>query len=115
MDYEKIRFYIGLAALAFLALFCTGCVTNGNAVAGDTFAAGQLEATIRELDRTTADSRKRIEDVISASRNLGDGIDRLEYLFTEYEREVRKLQTEIERIRDKAEAESKMDSDTGAS
>lgn len=76
---------------------------TGESFCRDSYAAGKLEATVKELDRTTSDSRERIRDAVKASRSIEDGIERIEFLFGKYEQEVARLQNEIDRIRAQAE------------
>ena len=76
---------------------------TGESFCRDSYAAGKLEATVKELDRTTSDSRERIRNAVKASRSIEDGIDRIEFLFGKYEQEVARLQNEIDRIRAQAE------------
>lgn len=99
---------------AFACIFLCSCVSTGkygdsNIVAGNSRAVGRLEATIEALDRTVADSRERVAAVIATSRDVENGIDRLEYLFRCYEREVVGLQREIDRIRGKASESEGLD------
>lgn len=76
---------------------------TGESFCRDSYAAGKLEATVKELDRTTSDSRERIRNAVKASRSIEDGIERIEFLFGKYEQEVARLQNEIDRIRVQAE------------
>ena len=93
---------IALAALAF-SCQSAGIPADSEVVAGNSRAAGQLEATVASLDRTVADSRERIGRVLLTGRSIEDGIVRLEYLFECYEREVVLLQLEVDAIRRQAE------------
>ena len=77
-------------------------------------AAGKLEATISALDGTVNSSRERIEHIIKTSRNIADGIERLEYLFKQYASEVNRLLNEVDAIRNKAEIQSKNNMDCGS-
>ena len=93
-----------------ITLFGAGCQSarlsgdDAGLVAASARAAGRLEGTVKELDRTITDSRERIGIVVRASERITDGIDRLEYLFGEYEQEVGRLLDEIDRIRGEAES-----------
>lgn len=98
---SKILFGATILIAAFAS--CASTPTDGDIVAGNSRAAGQLEATVASLDRTIAASRERIGTVIDASRGIEDGIVRLEYLFGCYEREVIELQREIDAIRAQAQ------------
>ena len=88
----------------FAVLF-SGCCTCGKlradaqtVVSGNSFAAGRLEATVTALNGTVADSRERIANIIKTSRGITDGVERIEYLFEQYESEVERILGEIERI-----------------
>lgn len=102
--FKKISF-MSVFFLCF-CLFCTGCrsteITHTDIVDGNSRTAGKLEATVNALDGATSSSRERIGKLIETSRSIEDGIDRLEYLFAGYEREVERLQCDIERIRKEA-------------
>lgn len=76
---------------------------TGESFCRDSYAAGKLETTVKELDRTTSDSRERIRNAVKTSRSIEDGIERIEFLFGKYEQEVARLQNEIDRIRAQAE------------
>lgn len=96
--------YIPVIIVSLLLLAsCASTPTDGDVVAGNSRAVGQLEATVEALDRTTASSRERISAVIDSSRSIEDGIGRLEFLFRCYEREVIELQRAIDNIRAEAE------------
>ena len=99
-------------AFALLAPLCavalSGCCScpRGDArepVGGDSFAAGRLAATVEALDRTAADSRARIAGIVEESRGIEGGIERLEFLFGEYEHEVARILGEVDRIRGEAQ------------
>lgn len=107
----------GILCFIFIGLFVvllTGCCTAGSTradsadiISGNSRAAGKLEATISAIDGTVNSSRERIAHIIKTSRNITDGVDRIEYLFRQYEAEVDRLLNEIDAIRNKAEIQSK--------
>lgn len=97
------RIILCIVIVSSLLCSCASLPTDYGIVAGNSRAAGQLEATISSLDRAVVGSRERIGEVISASRRIEDGIERLEYLFGCYEHEVIELQREIEVIRAQAQ------------
>lgn len=118
MRYEKksIVFIIIAACLFFLFSGC--CTTNTKSDVADTiernsYTVGQLEATVAALDGTVTSSRERIENIIGTSRSIGNGIDRITYLFEQYESEVDRLLYEIDEIRRKIEVQSKTVDDCG--
>ncbi len=102
----------------FIVFCVSSCSTTGtgtdviDTITGNSYAAGQLEATITELDRTTASSRERIEAIIGTSRNIENGIERVEYLFGQYESEVNRLLNEIDTIREQIELQSEDNKDS---
>ena len=92
-----------------LSALCTGCVSTGlqgkdaGIVARHSRDIGRIEGTASALADAVADSRERLEVVARASERIGDGIERLDYLFTEYEREVERLCNEIDSLRARLE------------
>lgn len=99
---EKISIFI----LCFSLFVLSGCCSSGRVSADDTviisgnsYSVGNLEATITALDGAVSDSKERIANVIETSRSITDGIERVEYLFNEYESEVNRLLNDIDRIR----------------
>lgn len=116
--YEKKKFNLFVFCCIGLLFTCifTGCSTlktidNSDAIAGNQVAAAKLEDTVGELDRATTRSRERLEIIVRDSRNIEDGVSRLEYLFESYESEVNRMLDEIDRIRrEAAENERKISS-----
>lgn len=102
--FKKISF-MSVFLLCF-CLFCTGCRStefwHTDIVEGNSRTAGKLEATVEALEGAASSSRERVGKLIETGRSIEDGIDRLEYLFDGYEREVERLQCDIERIRKEA-------------
>lgn len=108
-NYEKKKFIIFLFCCigVFVTCLFTGCSTlktidNTDAVIRNQVAATKLEDTIGELDRTSTRSRERLEIIVRESRNIEDGLSKLEFLFDSYESEVNRILDEIDRIRRKA-------------
>lgn len=77
---------------------------NSDVVKGNSFAAGQLETTVKALDGTISSSRERVGKLIETSRGIEDGIDRLEFLFNSYESETNRLLNEINDLRNEVES-----------
>ena len=107
-NYAKI--ILSFVFLFGVSVLFSGCCTCGklradttSVVSGNSYAAGRLEATVTALDGTVADSRERIANIIKTSRGITDGVERVEYLFEQYESEVERILGEIERIRDEAQ------------
>ena len=106
--------------LIVVCFLLAGCCTNRNIttdisdiIDGNSRTVGQLEATVAALDGTVSSSRERIETIIATSRNIADGIERVEYLFNQYENETNRLLNEIDRIRNEIEVQSENNSDSG--
>ena len=114
---KKSILFVIVCVFVFLLAGCCTCGRNNanttDIIAGNSRATGRLEATIAALDGTVIDSRKRITDIIETSRGITDGVERLEYLFGRYEREVEQLLNEIDRIRSETEISVKSDMDSG--
>ena len=100
-------FFMGFVfiVLMLFPFFCSGCATAGlqgkdaELVSRHSRNIGRIEGTASALADAVADSRDRLEVVSRASERIGDGIERLDYLFTEYEREVERLCNEIDSLR----------------
>ncbi len=108
INYEKkIVMYLFIGVCLFMFAGCCTCgrinADTKDIIAGNSRATGKLEATITALDGTVADSRERIANIIKTSRGITDGVERIEYLFEQYESEVERILGEIERIRDEAQ------------
>lgn len=114
INYEKKSvMLIVIGVFIFLLAGCCTCRRTGtddkDVIAGNSRATGKLEATVQALDGTVANSRERIANIIETSRGIADGVERVEYLFNEYEREVEQLLKEIDRIRNEAEFQGESD------
>lgn len=97
--------------LCIVIVVCSvSCATTTGTLTGDIYAAGQLEATITALDRTVVNSRERVRGIVSASRDVENGIERLEYLFRCYAQEVERILYEIGTVRDEIERAEEVDS-----
>lgn len=121
-DYAK-NVVFSFAFVFFTVALLSGCCTCGklgadaaSVVSGNSHAVGRLEATVAELDGTVADSRARIASIIKTSRNIADGVERIEFLFGQYESEIERILREIDRIRNETEIQSEgySDSDGGS-
>jgi len=89
----------GLLITAASHLFA-GCATT-RGVAGDlgqsnSYIAGKLEASVEGFDRG-------IGEAVERSRRIEDDIERLVYLFDEYEQAALGLRDEVERLRREVE------------
>ncbi len=114
---KKIVMYLFIGVCLFIFAGCSTCgrinADTKDIIAGNSFATGRLEATVAALDGTVADSRERIANIIETSRGITDGVERVDYLFNEYESEVERLLDEIDRIRNEAEIQGENNNDSG--
>ena len=91
----------------------TGCKTtdiardNTELIIANTRAVQQLENTVTALNEVLGRSSERIDSIREQSLGITDGIEKLEYLFGQYEREVIELLKEIEQLRTEVEIKSK--------
>ena len=85
--------------IAITAFILTGCITPRQSISTDTPSTTRLETTINTIDSILDDSTNRITTITEASKSITDGITRVEYLFTEYEREVNNLRAELTDLR----------------
>ena len=60
---------------------------------------GRIEGTAENLGELVDRSQERLKIVSRASEKIADGVQRLEYLLDEYEREVERILAEIDRLR----------------
>ena len=111
-----------ILCFSFVSFLFSACCTNRNiadnaadVINRNSHAAGQLEATVAALDTTVSSSRERIENIIATSRNIADGIERVEYLFGQYENEIDRLLNEIDGIRSEIEVEGENNTDSSNS
>ena len=121
-DGKILALFLVLCAAVCVSVCFTDCATTGlqrntgDVIAANARAAGRLEATVSSLDDIVSDSRERLAIVSRASQRIAGGIDRVEYLFGEYEQETLRLLDEIDSLRSQIEAEgkdnSKPDGDT---
>lgn len=68
-------------------------------------AIERLENTAAELGKLHTRAAIRVANIRNEAARIGDSVDRLEYLFTEYDRQVGELLAEINAIRAKAGSE----------
>jgi ABC-type transporter Mla subunit MlaD len=118
INYEKkLVMYLFIGVCLFMFAGCCTCgrinADTKDIIAGNSRASGKIEATITALDGTVTNSRDRIANIIETSRGITDGVERVEYLFNEYESEVERLLNEIDRIRNEAEIQSEDNSNSG--
>lgn len=99
-----------LLCLCFFSCRTTNSIVDtADVIAGNAYAAGRIEKAVDGLDRTIDDSRERVATIIERSREITDGLDRIEYLLIQYEYEVDRILGEITGIRDAIAAEESVD------
>ena len=64
----------------------------GNVRESNAFIIGKLEESVNEFDRG-------LSEATTKSRNITDAIDRIDYLFSEYERTALQLRDEVDSLR----------------
>ena len=99
MNEKSIYFIFGLCIFILLSCCKSTEPPIDSVVAGNSYTVGRIERAVDTLEGTTISSRERIKDIIQYSEGLTDGIERLEYLFGEYEQEVERLLREIDSVR----------------
>ena len=106
----KNSYYACLSAWAItLACLCTGCATTGlqrkdtELVSANSRNIGRVESTAEIIGDTISDSRERLEIVRRASERIGEAGERLDYLFSEYEREVERILDELYTLKEQQE------------
>lgn len=119
INYEKkIVMYLFIGVCLFMFAGCCTCgrinADTKDIIAGNSRATGKLEATITALDGTVTNSRERIANIIETSRGITDGVERVEYLFNQYEHEVERLLDEIDAVRRKAAIPGEDNKNSGA-
>ena len=92
--------------LIFICILFGGCKTT-NSATGNTgytnaYIIGQLTQSVDEFDRG-------IGAAVEKSRSITDAIDRIDNLFTEYERAALKLRDEVDTLRKQIQDEDKSD------
>ena len=108
---------LGGVIVVLVAAFCLclgGCTTTtrigtdpGAIRDSYSYIAGGLESAVSEFDRGIARAEAH-------SRGIQDEIERVIYLFNEYEREALYLRNEVSRLRAKIKATEEMASDRNA-
>lgn len=107
---NKVICFVVSVMLCMLSFcFITGCATTGlqrkdtELVAANSRNVGRIESTAEALGDTISDSRERIEIVRRASERIGEAGERLDYLFSEYEREVERILDELYTLKEQQE------------
>lgn len=92
--------------VAFVLCSCfVSCTTTGlqrkdaELVAANARNTGRIESSAENLGELVGRSQERLEIVSRASEKIADGVQRLEFLLSEYELEVERLLAEIDHLR----------------
>lgn len=83
-----------------------------NIIIANQRAIQRLETATADLGKLYTRTTTRVDNIRREASRIGDSIDRLAFLFDQYDREVVKLLAEIERIRAQTVAESQDNSNT---
>lgn len=100
---EKFKHFIVFAVVCCISWLFTGCKTTelntdvGNIRESSAFILGELESKIDAFDRG-------VERAIERSQSITDEVERVDYLFREYERAALQLRKELVETRAKLEA-----------
>lgn len=104
MDYngftkkDWVVYSVIVAILIFISVLFGGCKSTrvttdpGDIRQSSTYILGQLESSVETFDRG-------VERALERSKGIEDEIDRLDYLFREYEQAALRLRDEVNKIR----------------
>ena len=91
--------FLGFFAIVLVAAFCvcaSGCKTASIDSTGvgerNQFISGQLDSTIKSLDRALVECDGEVRDCLERSRGIESGAERLKYLIGEYFKIVERIQ-----------------------
>ena len=107
---SKVVYFVVSVVLCMLSsCFITGCATTGlqrkdtELIATNSRNIGRVESTAENLGELVGRSQERLEIVRRASERIGETTERLDYLFTEYEREVERILDELYTLKEQQE------------
>jgi hypothetical protein len=111
---ESIRFIVGFVFGALAVVFLSGCTTTRGVITDEYITASQVSVGRIEIANSIARTEigwaaAEVTDIREHAGNIRDGIDRIEYLFGQYEAVVSRLirsLTEIEQATRTGETES---------
>lgn len=108
-EFERKDWIIYICGVVIIFLICIfgGCKTTASA-AGNTgytnaYIIGQLAESVNEFDRGAGEA-------VNKSRDITDAVDRIDSLFTEYERAALRLRDEVDSLRKQIQDKDKGDS-----
>lgn len=111
---EKTKRII-ISTIALFVFVCSGCKslpTDSDTIAEYYRDFGRVEATTQNIGEFISSSREQIRNVREASDGIEDATERLIYLFSEYDRVVRELLEDLERLRSEIEEQSNVHNDS---
>ena len=106
---KAVCFVVSVVLCMLTSCFITGCATTGlqrndtELVSANSRNIGRVESTAEAIGDTISDSRERLEIVRRASERIGEAGERLDYLFSEYEREVERILDELYTLKEQQE------------
>ncbi len=92
------------ALLIFISVFFGGCSTTrvttdpGDIRQSNAYIIGELTQSINEFDRGLGEATEK-------SRNITDAVDRVDYLFQQYEQTALRLRNEVNTLRERLQKE----------
>lgn len=110
MDYngftkkDWIIYGVIAAVLIFISVFFGGCgSTRITAIPGDirqsnAYIIGELAQSVNEFDRGLGEATEK-------SRNITDAVNRVDYLFQQYEQAALRLRNEVNTLRERLQKE----------
>lgn len=105
MKNDKIICII-IAAILFTCIFgsCRTTRLPGDIRQSNAYIIGELTQSVNEFDRGLGEATEK-------SRNLTDAIDRVDYLFQQYEQAAVRLRNEVNALRERLQKEEQDNSD----
>ena len=100
MNVKKNIFIISFIILSFIFIGCCTTRTTADTIATNQRAIGRLESTAETIDGIINSSADRIRDVTERSKQMEDAVDRIIYLFGEYDKENRRIIDQLVEERD---------------
>lgn len=110
MDYngftkkDWIIYGVIAAVLIFISVFFGGCASTrittnpGDIRQSNAYIIGELAQSVNEFDRGLGEATEK-------SRNITDAVDRVDYLFQQYEQAALRLRNEVNTLRERLQKE----------
>ena len=106
-EFTKTDWIIYGVCIVIVILVCifTGCSTTtrittdtGDIRQSNAFIIGELTQSVNEFDRGLGEATEK-------SRNITDAVDRVDYLFQQYEQKAIRLRNEVDTLRERLQKE----------